>query len=161
MRRVQAGERAAYDELYRRWRKPVFAFLLRRTGTRASAEEAHQEAWLRVYRFRSRFDLARAFQPWLYGIAANAGRGARRPERDLLSLPADLAAPMDAVELRDALVQALFGLSARDRRLILLETEGFAPREIAAMQGLRTGTVRVRLRRARKRLAAVLGGPDD
>ena len=73
----------------------------------------------------------------------------------------DLAAPRDALELRDALVQALFTLSVRDRRLILLETEGFAPREIAAMQGLRPGTVRVRLHRARRRLGDVLGGPDD
>ncbi len=161
MRRVQAGERAAYEELYRRWKGPVFAFLLRRAGARSFAEEAHQETWLRVYRFRRRFDPVRPFKAWVFGIAANAGRDARRPERDLMSLPEDLAAPRDSVELRDALVRALFELSARDRRLILLETEGFAPREIAVMQGLRAGTVRVRLHRARQRLGAALGGLDE
>jgi len=157
MRRVQAGERGAYEALYHRWKEPIFRFLLRRTGTRTFAEEAHQETWLRVFRFRARFDADRPFRPWLYGIAANAGRDARRPERDLLSLPADLAAPRDPVDLRDALLRALFELSRTDRRLILLETEGFAPREIAVMQDLKPGTVRVRLHRARRRLASALG----
>jgi RNA polymerase sigma factor (sigma-70 family) len=161
MRQVQADERPAYDQLYQRWKSPIFAFLLRRTGDRGLAEEAHQETWLRVYRFRARFDPARAFRPWLYSLAANAGRDARRPQRDLLSIPADLAAPSDALELRDTLMKALFSLSPRDRRLILLESEGFAPREIAAMQRLRPGTVRVRLHRARQRLSAALGGPHD
>jgi RNA polymerase sigma factor (sigma-70 family) len=161
MRRVQDGDRPAYDLLYHRWKEPIFAFLLRRTGDRRFAEEAHQETWLRVYRFRSRFDPGRPFRPWLYSIAANAGRDARRPQRDLLILPADVTAPHDATELRDALVKALFSLSPRDRRLILLESEGFAPREIATMQGLRAGTVRVRLHRARQRLVAALGASDE
>lgn len=161
MRQVQADDRLAYEQLYQRWSPRIFAFLLRRTGDRGLAEEAHQETWLRVYRFRTRYDSTRPFRPWLYSIAANAGQDARKPQQDLLLLPTDLASPADATELRDALVKALFSLSPRDRRLILLESEGFAPREIAAMQRLRPGTVRVRLHRARQRLCAALGGPHD
>lgn len=158
MRAVQAGERAAWEALYHRWKGPIFAFLLRRAGARAPAEEALQETWLRLYRSRARFDPQRPFKAWIFTIAANAGRDARQPEPDLLRLSEELAGPRDPLELRDALLSALFSLTPGDRRLLLLETEGFEPKEIAAMLGIRPGTARVRLHRARQRVAAALGG---
>ena len=77
MRRVQAGSREAYETLYARWRDRTFAFLCKRTGARAAAEDAQQEAWLRVYRFRHRYDPTRPFRGWLFTIVANAGRERR------------------------------------------------------------------------------------
>jgi len=156
MARIREGDRAAYEALYHRWREPVFAFLLRRTGARSAAEDAHQEAWLRVYRWRRRYDPARPFRPWLYAIAANAGRDARKPEPDLFRLPPGLAAPADPMETRDTLVAALHALSPRDRRLLLLEAEGFSPAEIAGILALNSGAVRTGLHRAHVRTAAAI-----
>jgi RNA polymerase sigma factor (sigma-70 family) len=165
MAQVREGDRAAYEALYHRWKEPVFAFLLRRTGARSAAEDAHQEAWLRLYRWRRRYDPTRPFRPWLYAIATNAGRDAYRPEPGLFLLPPAVAAPADPLETRDALVAALHALPPRDRRLLLLEAEGFTPAEIAGILALNSGAVRTGLHRAHARTAAALaalgspGGP--
>lgn len=150
---VQQGDRSAYEALYARWRDPIQRFLLRRTGSLASAEEALQETWMRVYRHRARYDATRPFRRWLYGIAANAGHDAARPQADVFVLPAE---PGDPIGLRDTLVSALHGLEAGDRRLLLLAVEGFEPAEIAEMLELPSGTVRMRLSRARERVRAAV-----
>lgn len=159
MAKVQLGDRMAYERLYERWRGPVFQFLLRRTGAFAAAEEAQQEAWLRVYLHRARYDVARPFRPWLYAIAVNAGRDARRPDRDLLVFD-DVAGP-DTHAHRDLLVTALHALDPVDRRLLLLAVEGFSGPEIGEIFALSAGAVRVRLTRARQRVRAALGEADD
>jgi RNA polymerase sigma-70 factor, ECF subfamily len=165
MAKVREGDRAAYEVLYHRWKEPVFAFLLRRTGARSAAEDAHQEAWLRLYRWRRRYDPTRPFRPWLYAIAANAGQDARKPEPGLFHLPLVATAPMDPLEARDVLVAALHALSPRDRRLLLLEAEGFSAAEVAGILALNSGAVRTGLHRAHARTAAALaalgfpGGP--
>lgn len=157
MTRVMADDRAAYELLYARWREPVFRFLLRRTGARSLAEEAHQETWLRVYRFRHRFDRSRLFRSWVFTIAANCGRDSFRPEPELFVLP---LAPGEPHDLRDRLVEGLGALDPEERRLLLLAGEGFEGPEIASMLGIGAGAVRMRLHRARERLRAALGGSD-
>lgn len=157
MARVAQGQRWAYDELYARYRAPIFRFLTRRTGTRAAAEEAHQETWLRVYRYRSRYDPGRPFRSWLFAIAANCGRDAARPDPALHHLPLEPGDPMD---LRDQLVSALAAVDAEERRLLLLAAEGFTGPEIAQMLGLGAGAVRTRLYRARQRVREAIGRID-
>jgi RNA polymerase sigma-70 factor, ECF subfamily len=157
MVRVQAGDRDAYGQLFSRWREPLFRFLLRRTGGRAAAEDAFSETWLRVYRSRASWDPARRFRPWLYAIAANAGRDTHRPEPELFDLEPVGDEPSD---LRDQVVAALAQLDADERRLLLLAAEGFDGPEIAAMLDIGAGAVRMRLHRARERMRVALGGLD-
>jgi RNA polymerase sigma-70 factor (ECF subfamily) len=157
MARVAADDRGAYDELYARYRGPVYRFLARRTGSLAAAEEAHQEAWLRVYRYRHGYDAARPFRSWLFAIAANCGRDAARPDPALYHLPLE---PGDPFDLRDQLVSALGALEAEDRKLLLLAVEGFNGPEIAQMLDLGAGAVRMRLHRARQRVREALGRTD-
>jgi RNA polymerase sigma-70 factor, ECF subfamily len=157
MRRVQAGDRGAYERLYGRWRQPVFAFLVRRTGSRVRADDAHQEAWLRVFRSARTFDLRRSFRSWLFAIAANAGTDATRREADLLQLSPE---PNEPEGLRERLDHALDAIGADDRKLLLLAVEGFDSAEIGAMLGIQAGTVRVRLHRARERVRQIVGLPD-
>ena len=144
---VQGGDRSAYEELYARWKDQVFAFLVRRTGASQHAEEAHQETWLRVYRHREKFDTQRSFRPWLFTIAANAGRDCKRPDPTLFRMPGkgdDIAA------LKDLLVFALHAISPLDRRLLLLTAEGFSSRELAEIEDMNPPAVRARLSRARR-----------
>jgi RNA polymerase sigma-70 factor (ECF subfamily) len=157
MVRVQADDRDAYVLLHGRWRERLFAFLLRRCGARSEAEEALQETWLRVYRWRQRYDRSRPFRPWIFAIATNAGRDAYRPEPHLFELDVQ---PGEPGGLRDLVVSALAALDADDRRLLLLAIEGFEGPEIAQMLGITAGAVRVRLSRARARVRAAVRGQD-
>lgn len=157
MMRVQSGDREAYDALYGRYSARLFAFLLRRTGARSAAEEAHQETWLRVYRWRARFDGRRPFRPWVFTIATNAGRDAARPEPGLFELPAEADEPSGLGELVAA---ALAALEPDDRRLLLLAIEGFDGNELAVMLGTTPGAVRTRLSRARARVRVAVRGED-
>ena len=159
MRLVQRGDRGAFDELYRRWSRPLFSFLLKRTGRRSYAEEALQETFLRVHRFSDRYDIDRSFRSWVFRIAANAGRDAWFPDRNLLTLEVPetvVHQPTDAIVARDLLVKGLFRLRPEDRNVLLLELEGFTPTEIAEMRAQKPVTVRSRIKRARTRLRSQL-----
>lgn len=148
MRRLQTGDEGAYTALYQRWKGPVYRFLVRRTGAISEAEEALQETWLRVYRSAGRFDPDREFRHWLFAIAANAGRDARRRERAIFHLEPQVTEPND---IGDRVLGALAELAPDDRKVLLLAVEGFNAKEIAEMLGLGHGAVRMRLSRARER----------
>ena len=159
MARLVAGDHAGFDELWNRWRQRAFSFLLRRTGSRAAAEDALQQTFWRVYRYRRSYDGRRAFRSWLFGIAANAGHDARRAEPDpwdpLPESTAGTSDPEGRAHARDVLVRALHALEGRDRRVLLLTIEGFTSPEVGEMLGMNANTVRVRLKRARDRLSAI------
>ena len=74
MKRVQRDDERALTELLERYRARLFAFLVRRTGDTATAEDLFQETWLRVVRARASFDPGRRFSTWLYQIANNLCR---------------------------------------------------------------------------------------
>jgi RNA polymerase sigma factor (sigma-70 family) len=167
MVRLQAGDRQAFEELWGRWRHPIFQFLLRRTGARQHAEDAFQRTWLKVYKYRQSYDPTRPFRSWVFRIAANAGTDARRADGDLFYLPPEAlddmrwATTTDSHEVRDLAAKALHALNAQDRRILLLTIEGFTSPEIAELLEMNQATVRVRLHRARHTIRAALGGPHD
>src|ERR687897_2815497 len=71
--RVGEGDRDAFDELYRRYARPVLGLALRRLGDRGRAEDAMQEAFAAVWRSAASFRPERgAGGPWLYTVARNA-----------------------------------------------------------------------------------------
>src|SRR6185295_11807008 len=74
---VAGGDGAAFEELYRRWERPVYQFLHRHTGGR-DADDLAQETWVRVVRAARRFDRTRRFSTWLFQIAINLARDAHR-----------------------------------------------------------------------------------
>lgn len=153
MRRLQRDDTRAYDALYARWGAKVFQFLVRRTGSRLAAEDALQETWLRVYRYRGRYDPSRRFSAWLYTIAAHAGHDAREPELESF----DWEPPTEAQSgLRNDVIRALHALDPDDRKLILLSIEGYTSVELGEMLELKPGTVRMRLKRARDTMKARL-----
>jgi len=153
MVRLQGGDVSAYDALYARYSARVFQFLVRRTGSRLAAEEALQETWLRVFRFRHRYQPERRFSAWLYTIAAHAGHDAREPDFESF----DWEPPtQDDVHLRDYVIRALHALEPEDRRVILLTIEGYTSVEVGEMLSMRAGTVRMRLKRARETMKAKL-----
>src|SRR6266403_6207501 len=74
MRRLIAGDDLALNELMERWQKPLHSFILRYVGNYADSIELAQEAFVRVYHHRSRFNFKSKFSTWLLAIATNLCR---------------------------------------------------------------------------------------
>lgn len=80
-----ASQADRFELLVRRHSPELFRFLVRFTGSAASAEDIVQETFLQVHLSAASFDRSRKFKPWLFTIAANKARDllrsrARRPE---------------------------------------------------------------------------------
>ena len=71
MAAYQAGNQDAFGELFDRYAGRVYGFLVRRLGDVATAEDLHQEAFLRLHRARDSYDPERPFRAWLFAIVHN------------------------------------------------------------------------------------------
>ena len=69
MERYALGDGRAFDELFRRYEGRVYAYFLRRTRSSDSARDLYQELFLRIHRFRARFDPGQKFESWFFTIA--------------------------------------------------------------------------------------------
>lgn len=145
----------------------VFAVACRMLGSRAEAEEAAQEVFLRVHRALDGFRGDAKRSTWLYAItsrvclnrlASGETRIARARAREealdaLTSSEADPAMVLEQRELKAALERALGELPEERRIVVVLrDLEGLAYEEIAQALDLELGTVRSRLHRARMEL---------
>jgi RNA polymerase sigma-70 factor (ECF subfamily) len=165
----------AFAGLFDRHAPAVHRYLARRAGT-AAADDLLAQTFLVAFEGRDRYELDRADAlPWLYGIATNVLRRARRDEVRLyralartgtdpdVASPADgVAARVDAAAATATLAGVLAELPAGDRDVLLLVAwGGLRQDEVAAALGLPAGTVKSRLHRARSRLRAVLPATPD
>jgi RNA polymerase sigma-70 factor, ECF subfamily len=153
-----------FDAMYRRFAPQVLAYLLRRTSREAAIDVA-SETWLTTWRRIDEVDEEPL--PWLLTTARltlqNAQRGQRRHLRlikrvEALPAPTNAdASPESAVVERRAVTDALAMLSPDDRELLqLIGWDELTPQEAAAVFGCSAATLRVRLHRARTRLAQQL-----
>jgi RNA polymerase sigma-70 factor, ECF subfamily len=81
MAAYQAGNQAAFTELFERHAGSVYGFLVRRLGDNALAEDLYQEAFLRLHRARHTYDSGRPFRAWLFTIVHNLLNDALRRRR--------------------------------------------------------------------------------
>lgn len=153
----------AFRAFYERTARPLWAYLSRTTGSPQAADDLLQECYYRLVRSRAVFDDEAHRRHYLFRVATNLVRdAARRPAVEQVALGEEHAgATTDVaagVERRDALARALASLGRRDRSLLWLAyAEGSTHEEIARALGLRRGSIRVLLFRARRRMAALLG----
>ena len=163
--RVGRGDRDAFDELYRRYTRPVFGLALRRLGDRGRAEDAFQEAFAAIWRSASSFNPDRGQGgAWLYTVARNAivDGARRRPEPPMEASdeasgddgPAERA---EAAWLAWRVHGALELLPLHERPVIeLAYWGGLSQSEISARLDVPLGTVKTRTRSALARLADLL-----
>jgi RNA polymerase sigma-70 factor (ECF subfamily) len=166
LERVAAGDRDAFDELYRRYRRPVLGLALRRLGDRGRAEDAVQDAFAAVWRSAHSYDRERgAGAAWLYTVARNAiVDGARRkpePAAEILDdEPATGAGPDERAEsswLAWRVHRAIDELPEHERAVIeLAYWSELSQREIAERLQIPLGTVKTRTRTGLGRLATLL-----
>jgi RNA polymerase sigma-70 factor (ECF subfamily) len=165
--RVAAGEQRAFDELHRRYARPMLGLALRRLGDRGRAEDAAQDAFVAVWRSARTYDPGRGTgAPWLYAVARNAiTDGQRRtptPVAELEDGPGSDPDPSDEAEASWTawrVHRALEVLPEHERPVIeLAYWSGLSQSEIAQRLGIPLGTVKTRTRSALARLADALEG---
>ncbi len=163
--RVADGDRRAFDELHRRYARPVLGLALRRLGDRGRAEDATQEAFVAIWRSARMFDPGRGSgAPWLYAVARNAiTDGYRRTPSSVSELedrPGNESDPADEAEASWTawrVHRALEVLPEHERPVIeLAYWSGLSQSEIADQLGIPLGTVKTRTRSALARLADAL-----
>jgi RNA polymerase sigma-70 factor (ECF subfamily) len=165
LERIGGGDREAFDVLYRRYVRPVFALALRRLGDRGRAEDATQETFVSVWRSASSYRPERGpGAPWLYAVARNAivdrTRVRSEPPMETPDEPSDELGPADEAErswrawrVHTAVQQ----LPEHERTLLeLAYWSGLSQSEIAEFLNVPLGTVKTRTRSALSRLADVL-----
>jgi RNA polymerase sigma-70 factor (ECF subfamily) len=88
MLRVRQGDAESFDVLLDRHRKPLVSFFSRMVRDQALAEDLAQEAFLRVYQARYRYQPEAKFTTWLYRIATNLALNALRDRKAVPAAPA-------------------------------------------------------------------------
>jgi RNA polymerase sigma-70 factor (ECF subfamily) len=162
MRSFSRGDNEAFNELFVRYRQPLFGFFWRRVADRAQAEELTQEAFIAVIRAASRYEPSATFRTYLYAIALKLLQAYRRKaafRATFLGSPAEYveAAAESGVVTQLFMREALRKLDGMDREILLLrEFEQLSYAEIADLLKLPVNTVRTRLFRARMALRKLL-----
>ncbi len=162
------GDSAAFERLFRRHEKYLWAVALRTTNDADDAADALQEAYLSIMRRAGGFRADASVQCWMHRIVVNSGfdRIRRRKHHDTDPLPmfdddiADRAAPdfTSHIDLRLSVGRALDILPANQRAAVVaVDLEGRSIDETAALLDIPAGTVKSRCARGRLKLALVLG----
>jgi RNA polymerase sigma-70 factor (ECF subfamily) len=159
MLEFQGGSRAAFEELFARYRKPLYGLFRRRLNNPERAEDLVQETFLAVIRAASRYEPRALVRTYLYGIALNllaverrkfltngtSGQSAPEPKTD--------GTPESVLWVR----QGMEKLDAPDREILMLrEYEQLSYSDIAELLRIPLNTVRSRLFRSRLALKSYL-----
>jgi RNA polymerase sigma-70 factor (ECF subfamily) len=162
-----AGDRQAFERLYRGHVNRVFALCVRMLGDRALAEELTQDVFVRAWQKLALFRGDSAFGTWLHRLAVNVVLNARKSEgrqrqrfesnddddRDEFPVAGPAPTPGLAMDLEAAIAQLPPG--AR-RVFVLHDVEGYKHEEIAVMLDITSGGSKAQLHRARLLLREAL-----
>ena len=171
VRRVQLGDKGAFDLLVRKYQQRLAKLVSRFIADPAEVEDVVQEAFIKAYRALPNFRGESAFYTWLYRIATNAAKNQlvankRRPPKsdvDITSGATELGFELEgeespegeavSSEIKQAIQLALEEMP-EDLRLALTmcEFDGLSYEEIAEVMECPIGTVRSRIFRARQAL---------
>jgi RNA polymerase sigma-70 factor (ECF subfamily) len=173
VRKAQDGDKDAFEVLVTKHQGRVFAVAGGILRNREDVEDIAQQVFLKAYFSLKRFDQRSAFSTWLYKITVNEcwdllRKKKVRPlvfESELSEEQAhlyqsteqtsDFAPDVSShLEAKQQVDQWLDCLEERDRAMLVLkEVQGFTVEEIAEIMGINGNTVKVRLFRARQRIA--------
>ncbi len=159
----EAGDEAAFEELVRRTESRVRAVALTILRDPTAAEDAAQEAFLRVFRRAADFRGEGPVGAWVCRIAVRAAqdavRSVSRRERLLRLFGRDAPESEDRLRERADLARAMRALPDEESEAFVLKVvAGMTYREIAAAAGVPIGTVQSRIYRARRRLLPLVTG---
>ena len=179
VKRCQAGDTEAFDELVTRYRTRIFSMIYNMVHSEQDAWDLAQDSFVKAWRSIKRFRGRSSFYTWIYRIVMNVTidwlrkkqvKGAGAEFDDAVELkeidPASRTVPkadalpfetMERSEIRARIEKAIAQLSAEHRAVILMkEIEQMQYHEIAEALGCSIGTVMSRLFYARKKLQNLL-----
>ena len=177
VRRAQQGDADAFEQLVTPYEQKIYALCLRMMAHREDAQDAAQEAMLRLYRSMSSFRGDADFGTFVYRVTTNVCMDALRKQQvrageslDALydegfSPKDDTPGPEEALmqaEEKERLSQAIDQLSEEMRLpLVLREIHELSYEEVAQTLGIGMGTVKSRIYRAREKLARLLASGEN
>lgn len=155
-----------FRAFYERTARPLWAYLARITGDRQAADDLLQECYYRLLRVNAVHDDETHRRHYLFKIATNLARDRYRrkataPEIAAASADIEPADPVSTgrAEARLDFTRAMGRLKQRERELLWLAyAQGSTHAEIGAALGLKTGSIKPLLFRARQKLAGLLRG---
>ena len=173
MTQALAGSQSAFEQIVRRYQRPIISLIARMTGDWALAEDLAQETFVKAFRSLAAFDTTRRLSSWLFRIAHNTAIDAMRRNRPVQAAldPGALAFldaapepatapepdPIEQRELGNALEAAMAELRPDQRAAIVMRYEnGLSFDEIGTVLGVPEVTARSHVHRARKELARLL-----
>ena len=162
--RARAGSADAFGRLVHMHQQGLRAFL-RRLGAR-DADDIAQETFVFAWEHMARFDSARPFRPWLFGIAWRKFREGKRSWLRRLTRQGHATADMETALQPDPglkldLAKALGDLSPEQKAALLLCLGcEFTHAEAAEALAMPLGTVKSHVARGREKLTAALGERD-
>lgn len=173
--RALAGDRPAFEELYRKTVRRVFNLVMRLVGTGEEAEEITQEVYCQVYRNLSRFEGRSSFYTWVFRIATNVSlqyvkwRARRMKDTPIAFIPetqlpqrggirdTDPERESERRALYRRLGRALQLLPASQRMVLVLgPIQGHSYDEMSKILGFSTNVIKGRLHRAREKLRELM-----
>ncbi len=169
VKRAQAGDRLAFEQLYRSHCDRIYALCWRMCGgDKALAEDMLQDAFLRAWNKLHLFRSDSKFGTWLHRLTVNVILSDKRIRVKRLQREQALSEGVErtvvgvsdvTAGLRKDLEAAIAGLPERARTvLVLYAIEGYRHAEIAEMTGMAVGSSKAQLHRARKLVRQALDG---
>jgi len=176
VRKAQAGDKAAFDLLVRKYQNKIISLVSRYLGNNGDVQDVAQDAFIKAYTALPGFRGEAAFYTWLYRIAVNSAKNylmakGRRPANvDVDAEEAEFYETSDALkenasperlalteEIKHVIFDTIENLPEELKVAIQLrEIDGMSYDEIAAAMGCPIGTVRSRIFRARDAIDAKL-----
>lgn len=167
MMQYQAGDAAAFDTLYEKYRGDVYRFLLRQFD-QPSAEELYQDVWMKLIQARDRYQPTARFRTWLYSITRNHITDHYRKHRlsivsdDQADSHIDTRSPDRVANDRQILALLHEGIrqlpEAQRQAFLLREESGLSLEEIAEVMDASKESTKSRLRYAVRKLREKLKG---
>jgi len=161
--RCLAGDRMAYEELYRLYARAMFNVSLRITNDQAEAEDVLQEAFVSAFQYLNTFNQTASFGAWLKRIVVNkALNHIKRRRLDTIPIEdeLDIVEAHDEVDLKYDVAQvkrAMEQLPDGYRTVFSLYLiEGYDHREIAEIMGVTESTSKSQFNRSKKKLIEIL-----
>lgn len=186
VQRFNQGDEAAFEELWNRYKTPLYNFILRSVRERERANELLQEAFLRVIQRAAEFRGQSKFSTWLYTIARNlcidhsrkmvfrrhksldapSRSGAEDEGPTMLERTAASSPGVDRAvigeDLKARIAESVQALPEDQREVFLLrQVQGLPFRDISEIVGVPENTVKSRMRYALERLQRALAEYQD
>ena len=164
--RSEAGEREAFDDLVRKYQKPLYAMLYRMVGNHEDASDLLQKAFVKAFTGLKSFERRATFKTWLYQIAINLAKNVYRDRARIEQVPIDdviikrdprTIETMIINENKQLLRLALARLPEKQRITLMLRVQNEKKfEEIAAIMKCSVGTAKANFHHAVQKLKAIM-----